>query len=65
YAFALQLCPHGRRSSPYMNYMGITFHLCSSLNNGLPEWQAGHRQVVLLGLDQDLDVIHRMSLSLS
>ncbi|NXA27628.1 MEP1A protein, partial [Ibidorhyncha struthersii] len=64
YAFALQLCPHGRHSSPYMNYMGITFHLCSSVNDGL-EWPAGRRQVVLLVLDQDPDVIHRMSLSLS
>uniref|UniRef100_A0A8B9QSW8 Metalloendopeptidase n=1 Tax=Anas platyrhynchos TaxID=8839 RepID=A0A8B9QSW8_ANAPL len=65
YAFALQLYPHGRNSSPYMNYMGITFHLCSSQNDGLLEWPAGHRQVILSALDQDPDVIHRMSLSLS
>ncbi|KAF1407165.1 Meprin A subunit alpha, partial [Spheniscus mendiculus] len=65
YAFALQLYPHGRNSSPYVNYMGITFHLCSSPNDGLLEWPAGHRQVVLSVLDQDPDVIHRMSLSRS
>lgn len=65
YAFALQLYPHGRNSSPYVNYMGITFHLCSSQNDGLLEWPAGHRQVILSVLDQDPDVIHRMSLSLS
>ncbi|NXY50067.1 MEP1A protein, partial [Ceuthmochares aereus] len=65
YAFALQLYPHGRNSSPYVNYMGITFHLCSSPNDGLLEWPAGHRQVVLSVLDQDPDVTHRMSLSLS
>ncbi|XP_009693785.1 PREDICTED: meprin A subunit alpha-like [Cariama cristata] len=65
YAFALQLYPHGRNSSRYMNYMGITFHLCSSPNDGLLEWPAGHRQVILSVLDQDPDVIHRMSLSLS
>ncbi|XP_067150481.1 meprin A subunit alpha-like isoform X2 [Apteryx mantelli] len=65
YAFALQLYPHGRNTSPYMNYMGITFHLCSSQNDGLLEWPVGHRQVILSVLDQDPDVIHRMSLSLS
>ncbi|NWH74612.1 MEP1A protein, partial [Piaya cayana] len=65
YAFALQLYPHGRNSSPYMDYMGVTFHLCSSLNDGVLEWPAGHRQVVLSVLDQDPDVTHRMSLSLS
>lgn len=65
YAFALQLYPHGRNSSPYVNYMGITFHLCSSQNDGLLEWPAGHRQVILSALDQDPDVIRRMSLSLS
>uniref|UniRef100_A0A8D0FIP1 Meprin A subunit n=1 Tax=Strix occidentalis caurina TaxID=311401 RepID=A0A8D0FIP1_STROC len=65
YAFALQLYPHGRNSSAYTNYMGITFHLCSSPNDGLLEWPAGHRQVILSVLDQEPDVIHRMSLSLS
>ncbi|NXV21019.1 MEP1A protein, partial [Cepphus grylle] len=57
--------PHGRHPSPHMNYTGITFHLCSSPNDGLLEWPAGHRQVVWSVLDQDPDIVHRMRFSLS
>ncbi|NXN41882.1 MEP1A protein, partial [Rhinoptilus africanus] len=49
----------------FMNYMGIPFHLCSSPNDGLLEWLARHRQVVWSVLDQNPDVTHGMSLSLS
>lgn len=65
YGFELRLYPHGRATSSYVNYMGITFHLCSSENDGLLEWPAGNRQVILTVLDQDPEVAQRMSLSLS
>ncbi|XP_006035351.1 meprin A subunit alpha-like [Alligator sinensis] len=65
YGFELRLYPHGRATSSYVNYMGITFHLCSSENDGLLEWPAGNRQAILTVLDQDPEVAQRMSLSLS
>ncbi|XP_069461262.1 meprin A subunit alpha-like [Ambystoma mexicanum] len=65
YSYGLKLYPHGTLTSRYNNYVAVTFHLCSSENDGVLEWPAGNRQIVLIALDQDPNAVDRMSLSKS
>ncbi|NXD71891.1 MEP1A protein, partial [Eolophus roseicapillus] len=61
YGFGISLHPHSRISG----YSRIAFHLCSGENDGVLEWPALNRQAVLTVLDQDPDILKRMSSSRS
>ncbi|KFQ24797.1 Meprin A subunit alpha, partial [Merops nubicus] len=61
YGFGVTLHPH----STVSGYARIAFHLCSGENDGVLEWPALNRQAVLTVLDQDPDVLKRMSSSRS
>ncbi|XP_065691170.2 meprin A subunit alpha isoform X2 [Patagioenas fasciata] len=57
YGFGVSLYPHSVSSG----YSRIAFHLCSGENDGVLEWPALNRQATLTVLDQDPDVLQRMS----
>ncbi|XP_032860924.2 meprin A subunit alpha [Tyto alba] len=61
YAFGISLYPHSKISG----YTRVAFHLCSGENDGVLEWPALNRQAVLTVLDQDPDILKRMSSSKS
>ncbi|XP_009870037.1 PREDICTED: meprin A subunit alpha [Apaloderma vittatum] len=61
YGFGISVYPHASISG----YSRIAFHLCSGENDGVLEWPALNRQAVLTVLDQDPDVLQRMSSSKS
>ncbi|NXE26047.1 MEP1A protein, partial [Ardeotis kori] len=61
YGFGISVYPHSRISG----YTRIAFHLCSGENDGVLEWPALNRQATLTVLDQDPDVLKRMSSSRS
>ncbi|NXY81829.1 MEP1A protein, partial [Alcedo cyanopectus] len=59
YGFGITLQPHANVNG----YSRIAFHLCSGENDGVLEWPALNRQAILTVLDQDPDVLKRMSAS--
>ncbi|NXE00480.1 MEP1A protein, partial [Chaetorhynchus papuensis] len=61
YGFGISVLPNYNNSS----YARIAFHLCSGENDAVLEWPALNRQVTLTVLDQDPDVLKRMSSSKS
>ncbi|NXO13793.1 MEP1A protein, partial [Oriolus oriolus] len=61
YGFGISVLPNYQNSS----YARIAFHLCSGENDGVLEWPALNRQATLTVLDQDPDVLKRMSSSKS
>ncbi|NXI81802.1 MEP1A protein, partial [Rhipidura dahli] len=61
YGFGISVLPNYQNSS----YARIAFHLCSGENDAVLEWPALNRQVTLTVLDQDPDVLKRMSSSKS
>ncbi|NXD12143.1 MEP1A protein, partial [Nothocercus nigrocapillus] len=61
YAFGISLYPQSRTSG----YSRVAFHLCSGENDGVMEWPALNRQATLTVLDQDPDILKRMSASRS
>ncbi|NXX74061.1 MEP1A protein, partial [Urocolius indicus] len=61
YGFGISLYPQGSVSG----YSRIAFHLCSGENDGVLEWPALNRQATITVLDQDPDVLQRMSSSRS
>ncbi|XP_035178162.1 meprin A subunit alpha [Oxyura jamaicensis] len=61
YAYGISLYPQSRISG----YARIAFHLCSGENDAVLEWPALNRQAMLTVLDQDPDVLKRMSASRS
>ncbi|NWI56494.1 MEP1A protein, partial [Calyptomena viridis] len=61
YGFGISVFPNYRSSG----YSRIAFHLCSGENDGVLEWPALNRQATLTVLDQDPDVLQRMSSSKS
>ncbi|XP_010184864.1 PREDICTED: meprin A subunit alpha-like [Mesitornis unicolor] len=61
YGFGISLYPQ----STISGYSRIAFHLCSGENDGVLEWPALNRQAILTVLDQDPDVLKRMSSSKS
>ncbi|KAG8580022.1 hypothetical protein GDO81_007090 [Engystomops pustulosus] len=63
YRYGIGLYPHGQASSTYNNYTGISFHLCSGEDDAVLEWPVLNRQVIINLLDQDPDVVQRMSSS--
>ncbi|KAG8512061.1 Meprin A subunit alpha, partial [Galemys pyrenaicus] len=64
YAFGLTLYPHGRANSTFSGYAGVAFHMCSGENDAILEWPVEHRQVIMTVLDQEPDVMNRMSASM-
>ncbi|NP_001087439.1 MGC86332 protein precursor [Xenopus laevis] len=65
YGYAVSIYPHGQESSPYVNYTGISFHMCSGEDDDVMEWPALNRQAIITILDQDPNVQLRMSSSRS
>ncbi|NXB27226.1 MEP1A protein, partial [Rhagologus leucostigma] len=61
YGFGISVLPNYRNSS----YARVAFHLCSGENDAVLEWPALNRQATLTILDQDPDVLKRMSSSKS
>ncbi|XP_064364396.1 meprin A subunit alpha [Dromaius novaehollandiae] len=61
YGYGISLYPHSTTSG----YTRIAFHLCSGENDGVLEWPALNRQATLTVLDQDPDILKRMSSSRS
>uniref|UniRef100_A0A8B9EDP6 Meprin A subunit n=1 Tax=Anser cygnoides TaxID=8845 RepID=A0A8B9EDP6_ANSCY len=61
YAYGISLYPQSRTSG----YSRIAFHLCSGENDAVLEWPALNRQAMLTVLDQDPDILKRMSASRS
>ncbi|NXT03541.1 MEP1A protein, partial [Jacana jacana] len=59
YGFGISLYPHSRSNG----YTRVAFHLCSGENDGVLEWPALNRQAILTVLDQDPDILKRMSAS--
>ncbi|XP_064002831.1 meprin A subunit alpha isoform X1 [Pogoniulus pusillus] len=57
YGFGITLVPHASVSG----YSRIAFHLCSGENDAVLEWPALNHQATLTVLDQDPDVLKRMS----
>ncbi|XP_058527985.1 meprin A subunit alpha [Ochotona princeps] len=64
YAFGVSLFPHGRLTSTRTEYVGLTFHVCSGENDAILEWPVENRQAVITILDQEPDVMNRMSSSM-
>lgn len=64
YAFGVSLFPHGRSTSTRTGYVGLTFHLCSGENDAILEWPVENRQAIMTMLDQEPDVMNRMSSSM-
>ncbi|KAM9196224.1 LOW QUALITY PROTEIN: meprin A subunit alpha-like [Mergus octosetaceus] len=61
YAYGVSLYPQSSTSG----YTRIAFHLCSGENDAVLEWPALNRQAMLTVLDQDPDILKRMSSSRS
>uniref|UniRef100_A0A8C3KXG7 Metalloendopeptidase n=1 Tax=Calidris pygmaea TaxID=425635 RepID=A0A8C3KXG7_9CHAR len=61
YGFGISLYPHSRING----YTRVAFHLCSGENDGVLQWPALNRQAILTVLDQDPDILQRMSSSKS
>ncbi|XP_066170778.1 meprin A subunit alpha [Sylvia atricapilla] len=61
YGFGISVLPNYQNSG----YARIAFHLCSGENDAVLEWPALNRQATLTVLDQDPDVLKRMSSSKS
>ncbi|NXG49840.1 MEP1A protein, partial [Psilopogon haemacephalus] len=61
YGFGITLIPHASVSG----YSRIAFHLCSGENDAVLEWPALNRQATITVLDQDPDILKRMSSSKS
>ncbi|XP_023780055.1 meprin A subunit alpha [Cyanistes caeruleus] len=61
YGFGISVFPNYQNTG----YARIAFHLCSGENDAVLEWPALNRQATLTVLDQDPDVLKRMSSSKS
>ncbi|NXN04226.1 MEP1A protein, partial [Sylvia borin] len=61
YGFGISVLPNYQNSG----YARVAFHLCSGENDAVLEWPALNRQATLTVLDQDPDVLKRMSSSKS
>lgn len=61
YAYGISLYPQSSSSG----YTRVAFHLCSGENDAVLEWPALNRQAMLTVLDQDPNVLQRMSASRS
>lgn len=59
YAYGISLYPQSNSNG----YTRVAFHLCSGENDAVLEWPALNRQAMLTVLDQDPDVLKRMSAS--
>ncbi|XP_031437110.1 meprin A subunit alpha [Clupea harengus] len=64
YAYGFTVYPNGRDANS-ATYLGVTFHLYSGVDDGVMEWPAMNRQVIITAIDQDPDATLRMSNSRS
>ena len=61
YGYGLRLKPDSGYSDYTGRYAGLYFHLASGENDGVLQWPAVNRQATLVVMDQDPDVLLRMS----
>uniref|UniRef100_A0A4X2K833 Meprin A subunit n=1 Tax=Vombatus ursinus TaxID=29139 RepID=A0A4X2K833_VOMUR len=64
YGYGVTLYPHGRNSTSLSGYVGLTFQLYSGENDAILEWPVENRQAIMTIVDNDPDVIQRMSSSM-
>lgn len=60
YAYGISVYPNGR-DIDVMDYVGMSFHLCSGDNDAVMEWPVKNRQITITAMDQDPDAKLRMS----
>uniref|UniRef100_A0ACB8GF68 Uncharacterized protein n=1 Tax=Sphaerodactylus townsendi TaxID=933632 RepID=A0ACB8GF68_9SAUR len=65
YAYRLTLSPRVLVGKKSKKYIEISFHLTSGEHDGALEWPAINRQATITVLDQDTDVMKRMSIEKS
>ncbi|XP_063078232.1 meprin A subunit alpha-like [Engraulis encrasicolus] len=61
YAYGVRVKPRSGYTDYTGNYTGLYFHLLSGDNDVVMQWPALHRQATLVVMDQDPDVLKRMS----
>ncbi|XP_074046094.1 meprin A subunit alpha [Macrotis lagotis] len=64
YGYGVTLYPHGRNNTSLSGYVGLTFQLYSGENDAILEWPVENRQAIMTIVDNDPDVMNRMSSSM-
>ncbi|XP_036624239.1 meprin A subunit alpha [Trichosurus vulpecula] len=64
YGYGVTLYPHGRTNTDRVGYVGLAFQLYSGENDAILEWPVENRQVIMTIVDNNPDVIQRMSSSM-
>ncbi|XP_008396351.1 meprin A, alpha (PABA peptide hydrolase), tandem duplicate 1 [Poecilia reticulata] len=61
YGYGIRIMPLSSYSDYTGNYVGLYFHLTSGENDAVMKWPAVNRQATLVVMDQDPDILQRMS----
>ncbi|XP_017287865.1 meprin A, alpha (PABA peptide hydrolase), tandem duplicate 1 [Kryptolebias marmoratus] len=61
YGYGVRIVPLSGYSDYTGNYVGVYFHLASGENDAVMQWPAVNRQATLVVMDQDPDILQRMS----
>ncbi|XP_047243248.1 meprin A, alpha (PABA peptide hydrolase), tandem duplicate 1 [Girardinichthys multiradiatus] len=61
YGYGIRVIPLSSYSDYTGNYVGLYFHLASGENDAVMKWPAVNRQATLVVMDQDPDILQRMS----
>uniref|UniRef100_A0A3Q2CK36 Metalloendopeptidase n=1 Tax=Cyprinodon variegatus TaxID=28743 RepID=A0A3Q2CK36_CYPVA len=61
YGYGVRVMPLSSYSDFSGNYVGLYFHLASGENDVVMKWPAVNRQATLVVMDQDPDILQRMS----
>lgn len=61
YGYGIRVIPLSSYSDYTGNYVGLYFHLASGENDAVMKWPAVNRQATLVVVDQDPDILQRMS----
>ncbi|CAJ1077186.1 meprin A subunit alpha-like [Xyrichtys novacula] len=61
YGYGVRLIPLSSYSDYTGNYVGLYFHLASGENDAVLKWPAVNRQATLVVMDQNPDILQRMS----
>ncbi|XP_054900530.1 meprin A, alpha (PABA peptide hydrolase), tandem duplicate 1 [Poeciliopsis prolifica] len=61
YGYGIRIMPLTNYNDYTGNYVGLYFHLTSGENDAVMKWPAVNRQATLVVMDQDPDILQRMS----
>ncbi|KAK5624136.1 hypothetical protein CRENBAI_010933 [Crenichthys baileyi] len=61
YGYGIRVIPLSSYSDYTGNFVGLYFHLASGENDAVMKWPAVNRQATLVVMDQDPDILQRMS----